>query len=68
MEKKKFGFGKFMMIGVLAAAVAALVAVWKASKPIEDPWRMPAPSTEPQSPVAKSTEAETEDIRKLASE
>jgi len=35
----------FLIFGVIAAAVAAGVAAWKASKPIEDPWKTPAPVT-----------------------
>ena len=35
----------FLIFGVIAAAVAAGVAAWKASKPIEDPWKTPSPVT-----------------------
>jgi len=34
-----------LIFGVIAAAVAAGVAAWKASKPVEDPWKTPAPVT-----------------------
>ncbi|MDQ0754715.1 hypothetical protein [Arthrobacter sp. B3I4] len=33
----------FLILGVIAAAAAAGVAAWKASKPVEDPWKTPAP-------------------------
>jgi len=33
----------FLIFGVIAAAAAAGVAAWKASKPVEDPWKTPAP-------------------------
>ena len=34
-----------LIVGVITAAVAAGVAAWKASKPVEDPWKTPAPVT-----------------------
>ncbi|MBT2522323.1 hypothetical protein [Arthrobacter sp. ISL-28] len=34
-----------LIVGVIAAAVAAGIAAWKASKPVEDPWKTPAPVT-----------------------
>lgn len=33
----------FLIFGVIAAAAAAGVAAWRASKPVEDPWKTPAP-------------------------
>lgn len=35
----------WLVFGVIAAAVAAGVAAWKASKPVEDPWKTPSPVT-----------------------
>src|SRR6478609_8045047 len=32
-----------LILGVITAAVAAGVAAWKASDPVEDPWKTPAP-------------------------
>jgi hypothetical protein len=32
-----------LIFGILAAAAAAGVAAWKASKPVEDPWKVPTP-------------------------
>ena len=34
-----------LIFGIIAAAVAAGVAAWKASKPVEDPWKVPTPVT-----------------------
>ena len=44
-----------LIVGVIAAAVAAGVAAWKASKPVEDPWKTPAPVT----PAPSTSAAET---------
>ena len=38
--KKKKGW---LVVAVIAAAGAAAVAAWRASKPIDDPWKTPAP-------------------------
>ena len=35
MAKKKCSFGKFLLVGIVAAAAAGIVAVWKASNPVE---------------------------------
>jgi hypothetical protein len=46
-----------LIVGVIAAAVAAGVAAWKASKPVEDPWKTPAPVTPAPSTPAESAPA-----------
>ncbi|WP_309109052.1 hypothetical protein [Arthrobacter sp.] len=44
-----------LIVGVIAAAVAAGVAAWKASKPVEDPWKTPSPVTPaPSTPAAET--------------
>ncbi|TLM73716.1 hypothetical protein [Pseudarthrobacter sp. NamB4] len=48
--KKQRGW---LIFGVVAAAVAAGVAAWKASKPVEDPWKTPSPVT--PAPVPATT-------------
>jgi hypothetical protein len=48
-----------LILGVVAAAFAAGVAAWKASKPIEDPWKTPSPVT--PAPVLASTVNEVKD-------
>lgn len=68
MAKKKCSFTKFLVVGLVAAAVAALVAAWKASNPIDDPWKLPAPKATTHEPVAEAKPASAEQIRDLASE
>jgi hypothetical protein len=46
-----------LIFGVITAAVAAGVAAWKASKPVEDPWKTPAPVTPAPSAPAATTPA-----------
>jgi cytoskeletal protein RodZ len=53
-EQAKKGKG-WLIVGIIAAAVTAGVAAWRASKPVEDPWRTPAPVT--QTPASPSTSA-----------
>ncbi|MFF2030469.1 hypothetical protein [Arthrobacter sp. NPDC058192] len=42
-EQQKPKHRGLLILGVLAAAAAAGVAAWKASKPVEDPWKVPTP-------------------------
>lgn len=56
----------FLIFGIIAAVVTAGVAAWKASKPVEDPWKSPAPVEPTPVPVAvpaTETEASTEEVR-----
>jgi hypothetical protein len=46
-----------LILGVVAAAVAAGVAAWKASKPVEDPWKTPSPVTPTPVPASSVNEA-----------
>ena len=46
-----------LIFGIIAAAVAAGVAAWKASKPVEDPWKTPAPVTPAPVPPATVNDA-----------
>jgi hypothetical protein len=46
-----------LIFGVLAAAAAAGIAAWKASQPVEDPWKTPAPVTPAPVPAAAVHEA-----------
>lgn len=68
MAKKKCGFTKILTIGLIAAAIAALVAAWKASNPIDDPWKLPAPKPETHDPINNAKPATVEEVRDLASE
>jgi len=56
--KKQRGW---LVFGVVAAAVAAGVAAWKASKPVEDPWKTPSPVIPKPAPVPVSTVDEAKD-------
>jgi hypothetical protein len=47
-KPKKRGW---LIVTVIAAAAAAGVAAWKASKPVEDPWKTPSPVTPTPAPV-----------------
>ena len=44
-EQAKKGKG-WLIFGIIAAAMPAGVAAWRASKPVEDPWKTPAPVTQ----------------------
>ncbi|MGQ3382886.1 hypothetical protein [Glutamicibacter sp. TV12E] len=61
---KKSKVGKVLAVGFIAGIVALLVAVWKASKPIEDPWENEPAPAQPQQPV-ESREASVEEIREI---
>lgn len=61
---KKSKVGKVLAVGLIAGIVALLVAVWKASKPVEDPWENEATPAQPQQPVA-TREASVEEIREI---
>ncbi|MFW0773449.1 hypothetical protein ACLRGI_09785 [Paenarthrobacter nitroguajacolicus] len=51
-KPKKRGW---LIVTVIAAAAAAGVAAWKASKPVEDPWKTPSPVTPTPAPVPSTT-------------
>ncbi len=53
-EQAKKGKG-WLIVGIIAAAVTAGVAAWRASKPVEDPWKTPAPVTQSATPPSTTT-------------
>ncbi|WP_159700321.1 hypothetical protein [Arthrobacter sp. 18067] len=53
-KPKKRGW---LIVTVIAAAAAAGVAAWKASKPVEDPWKTPSPVTPTPAPVPATSAA-----------
>ncbi len=58
-SQSKKGKG-WLILGIIAAAVTAGAAAWRASKPVEDPWKTPVPvSTPPATPVSTTTAAPT---------
>ena len=40
-KRQKSGSKGWLIFGIIAAAITAGVAVWRASKPVEDPWKTP---------------------------
>ncbi|GAA1405522.1 hypothetical protein AUR04nite_15450 [Glutamicibacter uratoxydans] len=64
---KKSGAKKLLAVGLIGGIIAILVAVWKASKPIEDPWENEAPNPEAHLPV-EEREVSVEEVRKILSD
>lgn len=57
-SKKSQGNKGWLIVGIIAAAVTAGIAVWRASQPVEDPWKTPAPvEPKPVADVAHNDEA-----------
>lgn len=59
----------WLICGIIAAAITAGVAVWRASQPVEDPWKTPAPvEPKPVADVAHNDEAKqaVNDIKEAA--
>lgn len=42
-SKRSKGNKGWLIAGIIAAAVTAGIAIWRASQPVEDPWKTPAP-------------------------
>lgn len=67
-QQRKGGKG-WLIVGIIAAAVTAGIAVWRASQPVEDPWKTPAPvEPKPVSEVSHNDEAKqaVNDIKEAA--
>ncbi|WP_323959890.1 hypothetical protein GC088_00060 [Arthrobacter sp. JZ12] len=65
---RKGGKG-WLIIGIIAAAITGGIAVWRASQPVEDPWKTPAPvEPRPVSEGAHTDEAKqaVTDIKEAA--
>ena len=71
-QKKAEGSHKgLLLLGLLAAGGVAGVAAWKASRPVEDPWKTPAATSPrvtaspvtPQSTVAAGTGVQVDDVK-----
>ncbi|NUL47742.1 hypothetical protein F7P69_21430 [Cellulosimicrobium funkei] len=59
-KKGKKGGKGWLVAGIVVAAGAAAVAVWQLTKPVEDPWKTPAPAPLPKQPApAAGTTAAT---------
>jgi hypothetical protein len=67
-QQRKGGKG-WLIVGIIAAAVTAGIAIWRASQPVEDPWKTPAPvEPKPVADVAHNDEAKqaVNDIKEAA--
>lgn len=64
---KKSSAGKVLALGVFIGFVALVVAMWKASRPVEDPWENEPILSEPQQPV-ESRDADIAEVRAVISE
>lgn len=60
-QSRKSGKG-WLIFGILAAAVVAGVAAWRASKPVEDPWKTPAPIKASPAPVSSQKSQEAKEV------
>lgn len=55
--RKSSGGKGWLVAGIIAAAGAAAVAVWQLTKPVEDPWKNPAPK--PLTPAGQAPKPAT---------
>lgn len=60
-QARKSGKG-WLIFGVLASAIVAGIAAWRASKPVEDPWKTPAPIKATPAPVSAEKAQEAKDV------
>lgn len=68
-SKSSKGGKGWLIVGIIAAAITAGVAVWRASQPVEDPWKTPAPvEPKPVADIAHNDEAKqaVNDIKEAA--
>lgn len=68
-RQKSKGGKAWLIVGIIAAAITAGVAVWRASQPVEDPWKTPAPvEPKPVAEVSHNDEAQqaVSDIKEAA--
>jgi gas vesicle protein len=63
-KSKKRSSGKgWLVFGIISAAIVAVVAAWRASKPVEDPWKTPAPlKTATPAPVSSQKSQEAKEV------
>lgn len=57
-KPRKSGKG-WLIFGIIASAVVAGVAAWRASRPVEDPWKTPAPIKATPAPVSSQKSQDT---------
>jgi hypothetical protein len=60
-QARKSGQG-WLIFGIIAAGIIAGVAAWRASKPVEDPWKTPAPIKATPAPVSSQKSQEAKEV------
>lgn len=60
-KARKSGKG-WLVFGIIASAIVAGVAAWRASKPVEDPWKSPAPIKSAPASTAGDKSQEAKDV------
>ncbi len=60
-QRRKSGKG-WLVFGVIVAAIVAGIAAWRASKPVEDPWKTPAPIKATPAPVSSVKSEEAKEV------
>ncbi len=60
-KPRKSGRG-WLIFGIIAAAIVAVAAAWRASKPVEDPWKTPAPIKVTPAPVSSQKSQEAREV------
>ncbi|MHA7282484.1 hypothetical protein [Arthrobacter sp. TMS2-4] len=60
-QRRSKGKG-WLIFGIILSAVVAGVAVWRASKPVEDPWKTPAPIKATPAPVSSEKTREAKEV------
>lgn len=59
-KARKSGKG-WLVLGIIASAIIAGVAAWRASKPVEDPWKTPAPIKATAGPASPQKSKDSKD-------
>jgi hypothetical protein len=60
-KARKSGKG-WLVVGIIASAIIAGLAAWRASKPVEDPWKSPAPIKSAPASTSGGTSQEAKDV------
>lgn len=60
-QRRSKGKG-WLIVGIVLSAIVAGVAVWRASKPVEDPWKTPAPIKPAPAPVSSEKTREAKEV------
>ncbi|MBG6226362.1 hypothetical protein IWX63_002957 [Arthrobacter sp. CAN_A2] len=60
-QRRKKGKG-WLIVGIILSAALAGVAAWRASRPVEDPWKTPAPIKAAPAPVSTEKTREAKEV------